>query len=431
MTDPWKGFGWQPGVIPQAPLDNELRAQLHLPATLRPVQDPGVVQPAIFEPALKQHANAYRAADPRFADERIGRAWYAARRSAMDLVLAAIANSPWADALVLRGSVLLRAWFGDAAREPGDLDFVVVPASWRIEEQRTDDMLTGIAQAAESAGWSSGPGVQFDAAEAVSEDIWTYERVPGRRLILPWTAADLPGGIVQLDFVFNERLPVAPEPLLVPAAHGDSAALLNAATAELSLAWKLMWLLTDTYPQGKDLYDAVLLAEHTLLRFEVLREAFLDAVPDQGTLPVDHQRISALPADAEWKHFSKEYPDLTGTGTAADFVDRLSTALEPTFRDIGTPGESGYARHVRWLAPRIVSYRPLLHDTSMRALQTTMRADCLPILAAIVITRELLGAHDHTIEDARVIVFADPAWARHVALYQRVSSWLDQDLDRL
>jgi hypothetical protein len=24
---------------------------------------------------------------------------------------------------VLRGSILLKAWFGDAAREPGDLDF--------------------------------------------------------------------------------------------------------------------------------------------------------------------------------------------------------------------------------------------------------------------------------------------------------------------
>ncbi|PYC74957.1 hypothetical protein C7C45_03455 [Micromonospora arborensis] len=36
-----------------------------------------------------------------------------------------------------------------------------------------------------------------------------------------------------------------------------------AAPAPLALAWKLLWLATDRYPQGKDLYDAALLAEHT------------------------------------------------------------------------------------------------------------------------------------------------------------------------
>ena len=41
------------------------------------------------------------------------------------------------------------------------------------------------------------------------------------------------------------------------------AAPMLAAPAPLALAWKLLWLATDTYPQGKDLYDAVLLAENT------------------------------------------------------------------------------------------------------------------------------------------------------------------------
>src|SRR6185503_14258157 len=95
---------------------------------------------------------------------------------------------------------------------------------------------------------------------AVSDDIWTYDRVPGRRLLLPWKADDL-SGWVQLDFVFHEHLPVAPEPAAVPAA-GRPSALLLAATPELSLAWKIMWLVTDAHPQGKDLYDAVLPAEH-------------------------------------------------------------------------------------------------------------------------------------------------------------------------
>jgi hypothetical protein len=429
MTGSWEGFGWQPVEIPQAQLDDELRARLDLPATLRPVLDAGAVQPAIFEPALKQHSRAYRAADPRFADERIGRAWYAARRTAMDLVLAAIANSPWVDALVLRGSVLLRAWFGDAAREPGDLDFVVVPASWLIEEQRTTDMLTGIAQAAECAGRHGATSVRFDAAEAISEDIWTYDRVPGRRLILPWTATDLPGGIVQLDFVFNERLPIDPEPALIPSASRNSTALLNAATAELSLAWKLMWLLSDTYPQGKDLYDAVLLSEHTSLRYNVLQEVFLDADPSEGTRPVGPDSIASLQTTVEWNHFVNEYPDIAASET--EFVNRLVAALAPTFCAVEAPGESGYARHVRWLATRTETYRSLLERTNFQAVLKKMRSDGLPALAAIVIVRELLGSDRHSVEDARAEVFEDPAWVASADHYQRAPSWLDRDLEQL
>ncbi|WP_035851495.1 hypothetical protein [Kitasatospora azatica] len=59
----------------------------------------GVLEAAGFEPVRVK----IEAADPRFTDEHTGRAWYAARRAAMDLVIAAISNSPWADALVLCG----------------------------------------------------------------------------------------------------------------------------------------------------------------------------------------------------------------------------------------------------------------------------------------------------------------------------------------
>ena len=430
MTGSWEGFGRQPGEIPQAQLDDELRARLDLPATLRPVLDTGAVQSAIFEPALKQHSRAYRAADPRFADERIGRAWYAARRTAMDVVLAAVANSLWVNALVLRGSVLLRAWFGDAARDPGDLDFVVVPASWRIEEQRTTDMLTGIAQAAEDAGRRGDMRVRFDAAGAVSEDIWTYDRVPGRRLILPWTATGLPGGIVQLDFVFNESLPVDPEPLLIPSDADGSGAVLNAATAELSLAWKVMWLLCDMHPQGKDLYDAVLLAEHTALRYDVLREVFLDADPSEADRPVSRESFAGLQRlGTEWEHFVNEYPGVTAD--ESEFLDRLAAAIAPTFGGIESPGESEYARRARWLLPRTQRYHRLLAWKGMQAVQKQMQADHVPVRAALVITRELLGADHHTVEDACTVVFDNPCWARMRAAYERHPGELERIVERL
>jgi hypothetical protein len=138
VSGSWEGFGWRSDTVPRAAPDDAARSRLDLPSTLRPIPDKGVTQRPVFDPALKQYSNAYRAADPHFTDDETERAWRAARRTAIGLVLSAPSDSPWADALVLRGSVLLRAWLGDTAREPGDLDFVVVPQSWRIDEARTE-----------------------------------------------------------------------------------------------------------------------------------------------------------------------------------------------------------------------------------------------------------------------------------------------------
>jgi len=333
MTSPWERFAWRGAPLPQATLEETLRESLELPRTLRPVQSPRAVQQAVFAPALKQHARAYRAVDPDFGDTDLDSTWRVARRQALDLVLGAIAATPWADGLVLRGSVLLRAWFGDLAREPGDLDFVVSPVERRIDDPWTAAMLTGVARAAQDAAAAQGGALRFRAEDAVDEPIWTYDRVPGRRLVLPWILPDAPelaGGGIQLDFVFNEHLPVAPEPLRIPplGGHGPGA-VLRAVTPELSLAWKLMWLLTDCYPQGKDLYDAVLLAEHTPLRHAILKAVFVDADPVEAARPLGVADIANLELGGEWLHFRAEYPDLPEDERA--LVARLAAATAPTF----------------------------------------------------------------------------------------------------
>ncbi|MEU0003441.1 nucleotidyl transferase AbiEii/AbiGii toxin family protein [Streptomyces sp. NPDC006314] len=328
MSGTWQEFGWRSEQVPQEPLDEATRRAKGLPRTLTWVPGDGVRQRPVFEPALKQYQNAYRAGDPVFADPVLGEAWHTARRQALHLVLAAIADSAWVDALVLRGSMLLSVWFGEAAREPGDLDFVVVPAAWRIDEERTDRMIRGIAEAAEARDGA----VRFSARDAVVEDIWTYDRVPGRRMVLPWSAPGLPGGHVQLDFVFNEPLPEAPEPVTLPGGP-----VLLAATPALSLAWKLMWLLTDLHPQGKDLYDAVLLAEGHPLSHELLQEVvrasgeWPNSFPER---PIPLRDVEEASVCVEWRHFATEYPRFAGR--KREFADRLVRAVAPAF-----PPDSG------------------------------------------------------------------------------------------
>ena len=399
--------------LPHAPLADEVRAERDLPKTLRPIEDPRVRQLSHFEPALKQYGNAFRAGEPRFEEEALAGAWTQARRAALDLVLAAVASSEWADSLVLRGSVLLRAWFGEAAREPGDLDFVVVPQSWAIDHPDTSAMLAGIARDAQQAAERSPGAVRFDATKAVSDDIWTYDRVPGRRLVLPWTAGELPGGVVQLDFVFNEELPEPPASTLVPAlaaSSGTSGARLLAATPELSLAWKLKWLVYDTYPQGKDLYDAMLLAEHSPISYELFGAAFTPADLLEVGAPTLPETMDALAGQVDWEPFTADHPALPSD--LAEVVARLRRALAPMFQGLPALGEPEHPAYAAWLARRVRAERAAFAaDPDLTALPGRLADEGFPFWAAVVITRELLGPDRCDVSAARDLLLAHPAWS--------------------
>jgi hypothetical protein len=313
------------------------RLPVTLPVTLTAGIGEAAVQHGVFDPALKQFDDAFRPGDGVVEDPGLRARWQTVRRSALDLVLAAVAGSPWADSLVLRGSMLMSAWFGPAARAPKDIDFVVVPDTWGIEDARTDAMLDGIAEAAERLAAERGTGLALSASGAVSERIWTYERVPGRRLVIPWTAPDLPGGQVQIDFVFQEPLPTPPRPTEVAGVR------VLAADRELSLAWKLMWLACDLYPAVKDLYDAVLLAEHSALRLPLLETVMrtADEWPGNRDEPLGLPVFETAAREVDWNtDLDAEAGRPEGGAPAPEVLaarralaDRLVTALAPLFED--------------------------------------------------------------------------------------------------
>ncbi|MFD8480172.1 nucleotidyl transferase AbiEii/AbiGii toxin family protein [Kitasatospora sp. NPDC059673] len=381
------------------------------PSTHLAIDDPRATQPAVFDPALKQFDNAYRAGEPRFTDPALCAAWYAARRTAMDTVLAAVAASGWAGHLVLRGSVVLKAWFGDAAREPGDLDFVVTPADWMLDDPRTADLFDSLTRAVAA---TSGP-IRFRPEQSATEDIWTYERAPGRRLMLVWEADGLPDGTLQLDFVFNEELPVPAEPLEV--APG---AVLNVAGRELSLAWKLLWLATDSYPQGKDVYDAALLAGSTRLRYTVLRDIFAAADIRFATRPIGPDSV---PAETEWHHFAAEYPHLAGD--EADHRRRLAAALAPTFAEVPDADRAAWWCEA-WLAP----LRRVHTEEGFAAAQTWLTDRRTHFVLAHRLNTEALGPA--TPDDLTAAMLACPAWSSYADLIasghltrEAIESWLD------
>ncbi|MFI1330818.1 nucleotidyl transferase AbiEii/AbiGii toxin family protein [Streptomyces sp. NPDC020845] len=314
----------------------------------------------------------------------------AAHRAALDHVLALIAEAPWSTSLVLRGSMVMSAWAGQAAREPADLDWVVledevrvdpldpypyvagveVVQQWpeaadgaaRYEIWRDEEFDTGGQRAVlppEGLHWivadaetvepsppymdlldrvrrqpEAAPGVLLDADAAKDDGTWTYAEydTPGVRLVIPWRAEGLPPGEVRLDFARDELLPQTPVWTPIPRGDGGTPIAVRTASPELSLAWKVLWLHADCETegraQGKDLYDAVLLAEAhgtrlspRLLR-KVLRRTLGSGADGFGPGAVARWRV-------DWSGFRAEHPWVRGT--AEDWLGRLARALEPVF----------------------------------------------------------------------------------------------------
>ncbi|MGW2088709.1 nucleotidyl transferase AbiEii/AbiGii toxin family protein [Streptomyces sp. NPDC001880] len=376
--------------------------------------------PFVFEPALKQFANAFRAGEPEFGDgeQEMGRAWHRARRTVLDTVLASIADGPWGDHLVLRGSVLMATWFKDAARDPGDLDFLFVPRDWTMDDPRTSGLFDTIAQDAAAAA-AQAP-VRIDAAGMVTEDIWTYDRVPGRRVLLPWTADGVPGGTVQIDVVFNETLPSPPVLTgLRPLGDGPGCRV-QAVSPELSLAWKLLWLVTDAYPQGKDLYDAVLLAEGTPPIYELVREAFVLG-GTEGLRPAGGWWLDELGTQIELEHFTAEHPWVTEI--SASYCERLARALAPLMeaaeRTDGPGGAEGpdaevsvrYQKWARWLQPLVESTRASAPGSPAASLGHLAEGGHDGLTAAVVVVRELAGRRRLGLTDALAVVLShEESW---------------------
>lgn len=280
-------------------------------------------RPRVFEPALQHYPRAFRFGDPAFRAADLAHRWHAARRRAMDRVLDVIAQSSWANDLVLRGSLLLRAWLGYAAREPGDLDFVLTPKSRRPTDPWAEELFAGLVSLV--AERRRAGTVEILVGDVAADDIWTYDRAPGRRMVFPWWQEGLPSGVVQLDFVFGEELPSEPVTTGVPRADGGTTTV-RAASKQQSLAWKLLWLETDRHPQGKDLYDATLLADQVWLPPDLLERTFRCA---GAALPSDLSFDFPLYWQVDWDNFQLEYPNVPGI--AREWQIRLAEALKPTF----------------------------------------------------------------------------------------------------
>ncbi|MFE3190963.1 nucleotidyl transferase AbiEii/AbiGii toxin family protein [Nocardia sp. NPDC059240] len=322
----------------------------------------------------------------------------AAHRSALDHVLALIAESSWGRGLVLRGSMTMAAWVGEQAREPADLDWIVPEPTdigftdaadpfpfvedlswvqhwpeavfgaaggemWEDEQQFETFGLrpvlppdglqwVDLTDYLENHTWTSlqdclietirqrpvtpaGVVLSADGIEDGSELDYAldYGGTPGLRLRVPWytVGPEAMSGRIQLDFAADEAVFDSPVWTLIPRGDGRAPTPCVTAGPELSLAWKLLWFYTDAHDAeiygdgfeggaGKDLYDAVMLAEspRTRLTRSLLRKVF-------GDKAADFESEDILGWKVHWDAFQHTNPHVTGD--KREWLERLTRAL--------------------------------------------------------------------------------------------------------
>ncbi|MFE3205361.1 nucleotidyl transferase AbiEii/AbiGii toxin family protein [Embleya sp. NPDC059237] len=325
----------------------------------------------------------------------------AAHRAVLDHLLGLVAAAPWSDCVMLRGSMAMAAWMGERAREPADLDFVVLPAPTVYIDPSAPypylDTVAAVQQWPEAAGgaagyeiWADGerefetrgvrvlvppeglhwdtdpdpvgsipayedltqwigkrpeaaPGLTLDANGTRRDGGWDYaydgQGAGGMRILIPWEAEGLPPGEARLDFAFDERLYQPPMWTRIPRADGGPAPVVRTASRELSLAWKLVWLHVDGGEGGRPRSKD--LYDAVLLAEDErtrLTSALLRRVGSGFIRSVPEHGFDPDAVPADESDWSALLADLPGVrGTAREWLGRLDAALAPVFAARGKP----------------------------------------------------------------------------------------------
>ena len=303
----------------------------------------------------------------------------------------------WDPALVLRGSLLLRYWFGPRARPAADIDL----ECFERRASRGDSRFSGapVAHAralciyaaeggrASRQDRSAPSGIAFEPIDPEDgTDLWDYG-TPGERCYTLWVAHDLneakgrlqidiaQAGSIDLDAIGVEELEWS--------ASATPPFRFLAYTPEMLLAAKLSWIIRGLKRRGgaecelppqwigapKDLFDANLLLTKANLRTDELQKGlYAVGVEDKlDWLDLEHLlEASTRMGDedfANWEEFRRQHEALFDCGPAEmlwTVSDRLRLLLGdfrdhiPFLRAINAEpaDELAYLAYAEWLESR-------------------------------------------------------------------------------
>ena len=274
------------------------------------------------------------------------------RHYLLEGVLRRLAQSPWAERFVLRGSMLTRSWV--PARVAQDLDFTSSTAL-SVEETARHFLPLLRDDAADD-------GLRFDNAAFRVIGIWQETAFPGVRLFLR-VGLGAPNLSLSIDVGFRD-------PLVPPAEIVDYPSLIGptfrtwCCRPETMLGWKLHGLaeMGERRWRPKDLYDLLLLGERFAPDADVLAAAIASAFTSRKYRVED---AAAVFSPASWwatKRSQVRWDDFRRAGDGLDIpedvtqvVARVAARLRPALERLPACGLAVPSAKPQAANPRISS----------------------------------------------------------------------------
>ncbi|MRS12346.1 MAG: nucleotidyl transferase AbiEii/AbiGii toxin family protein [Actinobacteria bacterium] len=267
---------------------------------------------------------------------------------AMERFLFRLAQSRWADRLIVRGAALLRVWEGAVARPTRDIDF-----TGRINT--TPEAVRDLV--AECLALDAADGLVFSNAIAV-QPIAFDDRYPGVRAKI---SGDLAGArfVLRLDIGIDDALVPDPGWVDYPTLLGGPAPRILAYAPETAVAEKFeaMVSLGLVNSRVKDFYDVWMLASTQPLDGQQLADALRATFGKRGTpLPANppvalSEEFARQAQTTRMWHVFRSRLLVSGIETPEDLNDAIGTitdlvmpaavaaAEEQGFMKSWTPGE--------------------------------------------------------------------------------------------
>lgn len=211
---------------------------------------------------------------------------YVLKLYALEGMIRRVAMHPQTSEVIIRGSLITRAWVYPHHRPVDDVDFLM---DYPIDSVR------GIGFIREMLAYDLGDFIAYEADKIEVVPTWVETPLPGERIFVPAKALGQ-DFLLQIDLAYND--PLLPPafawnyPTLIPEWHTN----IHTIVPELALAWKVHGLFEFTGKGStawdmKDLYDIYLIISNCSINDLIFADALQMAFQDRRTPMRVYRRV--------------------------------------------------------------------------------------------------------------------------------------------
>lgn len=270
----------------------------------------------------------------------------------LESVLRRIANSTYANQLVLRGGMLTRVWIPPEKRIAEDVDFLGL---YNFDIESTKEKFQNILKNTNFAD-----GVTFDINSLEVTGIWLETEYPGVRININSAFEDYQKNI-QIDVGFGDPMVPPPEwidyPMLITDNYDESEKYsekhkkynLQTVTPETMFGWKLHGLVEQGIKRWrpKDLYDLFLFTSYIQLDETLVKKNIFTAFNSRNTTFEEIYYILSTPEwwdrsknRGKWKWYLRRKPEQNIEEDFLSIVAIVRQRWEKTIKEIIDSGIS-------------------------------------------------------------------------------------------